>query len=106
MRSCGMMLPFAGNIIPHDRINEVSLKILSYLPPTNEKVVPTSQTNDYFALLPFRKTTDQIDSKADWNITEQDSLIGRFSFVRPQSYQAPIFCDAGRPAHDPLEDTS
>ncbi len=43
---------FPGNIIPANRINPVSAKLLSFLPPTNENFSPTSQTNDYFALLP------------------------------------------------------
>ena len=49
--------PFAGNIIPTNRINPVSLKLLAYLPPTNENFNPTSQTNDYFALLPARNSS-------------------------------------------------
>jgi hypothetical protein len=97
--------PFPGNIIPASRINPVSAKILSYLPPTNERVVPTSQTNDYFALLPFQKTTDQVDSKVDWNISDRDRLSGRFSFSKPRSHQSPIFGDAGGPAQGAFEYT-
>jgi len=95
--------PFPGNIIPPSRINPISAKILSYLPPTNEAFSPTSQTNDYFALLPARKTNDQIDSKIDWNISDKDRLSGRFSFARPQIYQAPIFGEAGGPAQSAFE---
>jgi hypothetical protein len=96
--------PFPGNIIPASRINPVSKKILSYLPATNEPFVATSQTNDYFALLPFQKTTDQVDSKVDWNISDKDRLSGRFSFAKPRSFQAPIFGDAGGPAQGAFED--
>jgi hypothetical protein len=98
-------VPFPGNIIPASRINPVSAKILSYLPPTNQKVVATSQANDYFALLPFQKTTDQVDSKVDWNISDKDRLSGRFSFAKPRSHQAPIFGDAGGPAQGAFEYT-
>lgn len=90
--------PFPGNIIPFSRINPVSLKLLSYLPATNENFSPTSQTNDYFALLPARKHNNQIDSKVDWNLSDKDRVSGRFSFARPTVYQAPIFGDAGGPA--------
>jgi len=96
-------IPFAGNIIPPSRINPISAKILSYLPPTNEAFLPTSQTNDYFALLPARKTNNQIDSKIDWNISDKDRLSGRFSFARPEIYQAPIFGTAGGPAQSAFE---
>jgi hypothetical protein len=98
--------PFPGNIIPASRINPVSKKILSYLPATNENFVATSQTNDYFALLPFQKTTDQVDSKVDWNLSDKDRLSGRFSFAKPRSVQAPIFGDAGGPAQGAFEDTA
>jgi hypothetical protein len=98
--------PFGGNLIPASRINLVSQKILAFLPPTNENFSPTSQTNDYFALLPFHKTTDQVDSKVDWIISDKDRLSARFSFARPNSYQAPIFGDAGGPAQGAFEDTS
>jgi len=97
---------FPGNIIPPSRINPISAKIIALLPATNESFSPTSQTNDYFALLPFQKITDQVDSKVDWNITSNDRLSGRFSFARPQSFQAPIFGNAGGPAQGAFEDTS
>jgi outer membrane receptor protein involved in Fe transport len=90
--------PFPGNIIPASRINPVSAKLLSFLPPTNENFVPTSQTNDYFALLPARKHNNQIDSKVDWTLSDKDRISGRFSFARPVIFQAPIFGDAGGPA--------
>lgn len=95
--------PFPGNIIPLSRINPVSLKILSYLPPTNEAFSPTSQTNDYFALLPSQKHNNQVDSKVDWNLSDKDRVSGRFSFARPVTYQAPIFGDAGGPAQGAFE---
>ena len=83
--------PFPGNIIPSNRINPIAAKILSHLPPTNENFDPLSQTNDYFALLPATKTTDQVDSKIDWALTDKDRLSGRFSFQRPVIFQAPEF---------------
>jgi hypothetical protein len=98
--------PFTGNIIPTSRINPISAKIIALLPATNEAFSPTSQTNDYFALLPFHKTTDQVDSKIDWNLSDKNRLSGRFSFARPTSFQAPIFGDAGGPAQGAFEDTA
>ncbi len=96
-------VPFPGNIIPASRINPVSARILSFIPPTNEPFVPTSQTNDYFALLPSRKTNNQVDSKVDWTLSDKDRISGRFSFARPVIFQAPIFGDAGGPAQGNFE---
>jgi hypothetical protein len=90
--------PFPGNIIPQSRINPISAKILSYLPATNEPFTATTQTNDYYALLPFRKTNDQVDSKIDYTLSDKDRISGRFSFARPVIFQAPIFGTAGGPA--------
>lgn len=95
--------PFPGNIIPANRINPVSAKLLSLLPSTNENFVATSQTNDYFALLPAQKSNNQIDSKIDWNLSEKDRISGRFSFARPVIFQAPIFGDPGGPAQGAFE---
>jgi hypothetical protein len=89
--------PFAGNLIPSSLINQVSAKILSVLPATNEPFKAASQTNDYFALLPFTKTTDSLDSKIDYNLSDKDRLTGRFSFARPVVFQAPLFGTYGGP---------
>lgn len=97
--------PFPGNIIPTSRINPIAAKILSYLPPTNEPFVATTQTNDYFALLPAVKSNNQIDSDVDWNLSDKDRLRFRFSFSRPVTYQAPEFGNAGGPAQSAFEGT-
>lgn len=98
-------IPFAGNIIPVSRINPVSAKILALLPNPNESFSPTTQTNDYFALLPFQKTDNDFDTKVDWNINDKDRLSGRFSYARPVIFQAPIFGDAGGPAQSAFAGT-
>jgi len=97
--------PFPGNIIPGNLINPVSAKLMALLPATNENFNPTSQTNDYFALLPARKHNNQIDSKIDWNLSDKDRVSGRFSFARPVTFQAPVFGDAGGPAQGAFEGT-
>lgn len=87
--------PFPNNQIPLNRINPVSLNILKLVPATNEAFNPAAQANDYYAALPFTKTTDSFDTKMDYNITDKDRLSGRFSFARPVIFQAPIFGSAG-----------
>src|SRR6185312_1232115 len=81
--------PFAGNVIPSDRINPVSAKLMALLPAPNE--ASTSGTNNYFALLPFTKDTTSLDGKVDYNLTDKDRISGRFSFARPVVFQAPVF---------------
>lgn len=93
--------PFAGNLIPANRINAISTKILNLVPAPN---LP-GETNNYFALLPFSKDIDSFDYKMDWNMSERHRLAGRFSFSRPVTFQAPIFGLAGGPAQGAFEGT-
>jgi len=86
---------FPGNMIPASRINSVSTAILGLLPPTNETYNIASPSNNYFAALPYQKTTDSLDVKTDYNITDKDRLSGRFSFSHPVVFQAPLFGTAG-----------
>ena len=90
--------PFPGNIIPASRINPISAKILAFVAAPNRDFIPSAPSNNYFALLPSRKTTDSLDGKIDFNISNMDRLSARFSFSRPVVFQAPIFGDAGGPA--------
>ena len=91
-------IPFVGNIIPKSRINPVATKIMSYLPDPNLPFVEATPSNNYFTLLPSRKTTNQFDFKMDYTITDKDRLSGRFSFSRPVIFQAPTFGEAGGPS--------
>jgi hypothetical protein len=96
--------PFVNNQIPTSRINTVSAAILNLLPGNNQGSA-TSTSNNYYALLPFQKTTDSLDVKIDDNLSDKDRLSGRFSFARPVVYQAPAFGDAGGPAQGAFEGT-
>ena len=87
--------PFPGNIIPANRINAVSAAILRLLPPTDQSFNIASPINNYYAALPYQKTTDSFDVKMDYNITDKDRLSGRFSFSHPVVFQAPLFGSAG-----------
>ncbi|HLH38506.1 MAG TPA: TonB-dependent receptor [Bryobacteraceae bacterium] len=86
--------PFPNNQIPLSRINPVSAAILGLLPAPNQAFNPANPSNNYFALLPFQKTTDSLDYKTDYNINDKDRLSGRFSFARPVVFQAPLFGNA------------
>jgi hypothetical protein len=87
--------PFPGNIIPTNRINSVSAAILNLFPSTNQNYNIASPTNNYFAALPYQKTTDSFDVKIDDNITDKDRLSGRFSYGKPVVFQAPLFPGIG-----------
>ena len=87
--------PFSGNLIPANRINPISTKLLNLLAPTNQPFNLASPNNNYFALLPYTKTSDSVDVKLDYNISDKDRLSGRFSYSKPVVFQAPLFGIAG-----------
>jgi len=98
--------PFPGNIIPASRINPVSAKIFSLMPGPNEAFGALTQTNNYFVLLPFQKTTDHIDSKVDYQITDKDRFSVRFSYEKPVIFQAPQYGpQLGGPAQGAFQGT-
>ncbi len=97
--------PFPNNQIPASLINPVSAKIIALTPAPNLPFKESAPSNNYFALLPFQKTTDSFDIKADDNITDKDRFSVRLSFARPAIFQAPIFGDAGGPAQGAFEGT-
>lgn len=99
-------LPFQqNNVIPQSMINPVATAILALVPAPNEPFNPAAPANNYYAALPFTKTTDSLDYKMDYNITDKDRLSGRFSFARPVIFQAPIFGSAGGDANGAFEGT-
>jgi hypothetical protein len=93
--------PFPNNIIPSDRINPISAKLLALLPAPN--VASSSGSNNFFALLPFHKDTTSYDIKSDYNLNDKDRFSGRFSYSRPVVFQAPSF---GTVAGGPAQATS
>jgi hypothetical protein len=98
-------VPFPGNAIPSSRIDPVAKKIFGLMPPPNEPFTPLTQTNNYFALLPFTKTTDHVDVKIDYQATDKDRYSVRYSYEKPVIFQAPQYGDAGGPAQGAFEGT-
>lgn len=97
--------PFAGNIIPQNRIDPVAKKIFGLMPAPNEPFGVLTQTNNYFALLPFTKTTDHVDAKVDFQANDRDRYSVRFSYEKPVIYQASQYGDAGGPAQGAFQGT-
>ena len=67
--------PFAGNIIPANRISPVSKSFQSYLPnPTNPNI-----TGNYLASLPESLHDNNVTSKVDLNLSANDRFTVVFS---------------------------
>jgi hypothetical protein len=68
--------PFAGNIIPSNRIHPVSTYLLSLFPlPTN----PSALTNNFTTAASGGGNTDQYVARIDQNINEKQQLYGRYA---------------------------
>jgi hypothetical protein len=67
--------PFAGNVIPANRISDVAKKIIPFWPEPN---LP-GEMNNYFTQPRFLFNRWTIDSKVNWNATERLQLFGRYS---------------------------
>jgi Carboxypeptidase regulatory-like domain len=98
-------LPFAGNIIPQNRISPIAARILSLVPAPNQPGSDSAPNNNYFGQLPFTKDTNSFDVKIDDNTSDKGRLSGRFSYTRPVVFQAPIFGKAGGFAQSAFQGT-
>ena len=99
-------LPFAGNIIPTNRISPIAQKIMNLVPGPNQASSESAPSNNYFALLPYTKDTNSFDVKVDDAASDKGRLSARFSYGRPVTYQAPIFGLAGGWAQGAFQGTS
>lgn len=104
----GQRQPFAGNIIPANRLNPVSQKIVgdttAYPLPTGSGLI-----NNYLYASHTYINGDQGDAKIDWNISEKDRLSGRYSqstISNPNTNNVPIFYNsfANYPTHNGVLD--
>ena len=69
--------PFAGNIIPADRIDPTARQLLGLLPLPN---LP-GETNNYFVQAPFVLNRWTLDTKLNWSASEKLNVFGRFSVL-------------------------
>ena len=94
--------PFAGNVIPADRISPVASKIIPHLPMPNltnaDGSVP--EFNNYFVQAPFQFNRWTLDTKMNWNATDRLQIFGRYSHLDFWQDNKTIFGDQlqGRPS--------
>jgi hypothetical protein len=82
--------PFAGNVIPANRINPIAKKVLEYYslpknPGTNAATGPAGNITD--ATLPeLTKAYDTLTARVDHNFTSKNKMFGRFSWYERNSH--------------------
>jgi hypothetical protein len=96
--------PFAGNIIPANRItNPVAAKLFSsanlYPLPNNAGTGALGITNNYIGSSASKLSNKQGDIKGDWRLTDKDSLMMRWSISEYEQLGSqaalPVFLTSG-----------
>ncbi len=81
---------FPGNIIPSSKFDPAAAKIMSLFPATNQPIrAGTYPQNDYFVSTAGRQTTDQADARADFRLSDKDSIFGSLSWSNLTKFNAP-----------------
>ena len=83
--------PFAGNIIPQDRIDPIAAKIISLMPMPN--VAGAGETDNYFAAAPFEFNRWTLDTKVNWNATSKLNIFGRYSHLDFWTFNEAVYGD-------------
>src|SRR6202043_6606 len=73
--------PFLNNIIPANRINVTSEKLLNLWPA---EINPSATTNNFIVAAPTGGGHNQVDSRLDHNITNKQRLFLRFNYWHVQ----------------------
>jgi hypothetical protein len=72
--------PFKDNIIPKDRMDPLSLRLLQYLPlPNVAPNNPFTNANNYLTLVGFPIDQGQFSARIDHNISDKDKIFGRYT---------------------------
>lgn len=90
---------FTNNQIPYSLVKgTVPLAILTQLNAAalkygklNGNKPMSNPANNYTTNLPFTKTTDSFDIKADYTVNEKNHFSGRYSYQKAVTFQAPAF---------------
>jgi len=70
--------PFAGNIIPKDRINPIAQKVLSYYPLPNQ-TADAGGRNNFFYENPRSDDFYSVSTRFDHTVTSKQRLMGRYT---------------------------
>lgn len=106
-------VPFAGNIIPADRLNPVSLKVQDGFMPAPDQGGPHDQARNFGYLFPYPgdvRWWDLVTGRVDHKISDKNTIHGRVSlnwsrYIRYIDYPALIRTRTRPNSHTTVEDT-
>lgn len=88
--------PFAGNIIPANRIDPVGRAIAGLYPAPNQpgQDVTRAPANNYRANGSDQLTQDYFTGRVDHTLSDKDRIYGRISWVRSPEYVSAVYPEA------------
>jgi len=91
-------VPFAGNIIPTQRLSTQALAIMAYWPLPNTSSSGTTYANNYDASGAVAIAGNQWDTRWDYYLNEKNSIFGRYSYAQfTESAPGAFGLEAGGP---------
>ncbi|HYZ84213.1 MAG TPA: TonB-dependent receptor [Bryobacteraceae bacterium] len=79
--------PFAGNIIPANRLDPTSVRVLNeFFPLPNQSTPGGSLANNYLNNETRRTDGNQFTARSDWNINPENNAFFRFSHTEEPQY--------------------
>jgi Carboxypeptidase regulatory-like domain/TonB dependent receptor len=85
--AAGQPIPGQANIIPAASLNSLGLNYAALYPAPNL----AGTANNYVVNAPGYETVDQMDARADQNVTNKIQLFERFSYINDNRFLAPVF---------------
>lgn len=80
--------PFPGNIIPQNRINNISANVVKFYPLPNRQGTTAQNVNNYLATGKAITHTDNFLARIDQNFGEKERLFGRVGYAPYKSYSS------------------
>lgn len=90
----GQRTPFAGNVIPGNRINSISRNLLPFWPTPNQP----GRANNIINTATDIDDYDQITGRWDHNLTDKDRLMARYAYIDQPTLRGDYAPIAGRVA--------
>lgn len=103
--------PFAGNILPANRLEPIARKLIDFYPQANDAGEPFTQFNNYINNAGRSIDGDQFSARIDHNVSSAYRVFGRMarnktSLTQPDSYGNVATPDPGAVGTTPFRQTT
>jgi hypothetical protein len=97
----GIRTPFPDNVIPSNRIDQVSRNLLKYLPLPNNPGAPVTGNNNFVSNASSPISKNDYSGRLDHHVSDNTSLFARYS-VNYEPWHTPEAYGPGNPANPNL----